>query len=613
MNPKRVTLLLLVILLTGCSLAEDVTPPPPLATAQAAPIQQETPMARATVGGDSNVPAVLAPPESSPSTFNGAAIYIDSCEPCHGPNGMGDGSMSANLDVPIPALGDFELAAAAKPIDWYQVVTEGRMQNFMPPFTSLSDAQRWDVVSYALSLSYPPEALLVGAELYTEYCVACHGEAGGGSELGPPLDTSDGFAERSMAGIIDVIQNGQGEMPGVADDRSESDLSFIAAYVQSLGTVGHGAMGQDAAVTEPLAPASETGTISGVVVNGTSNAALPQGLEVSVVGLDGNVPVFEVGQPIDVDGNFIADGLEIVPGRVFGALVEYQGVVYYSIGGHFMEDSPQLELPITIYETTADESDLAVERLHLIFDFSIEGLVEISELWLLSNSGDRTVVQAGGQNTIPITLPEGFSNLRFDTTVEELYTITENGFVIHEPIRPDEPLEVVFSFTLPYSRGLDFIQPLDMPVGAVVLLTEVEAPQIEGRGLQDLGTRDMGGLFLRSYALGAIEAGDQLNLKLQGSHPLAQVDSTSNLVIGLAVFGVVLIGAGFGMWAWQRRSAVDMEPVSEDRPVRSRADLLQAIARLDDAYEAGDLEQGDYEQQRAALKAQVLEHMPKND
>jgi hypothetical protein len=372
-------------------------------------------------------------------------------------------------------------------------------------------------------------------------------------------------------------------------------------------------MGQDAAVTEPLAPASETGTISGVVVNGTSNAALPQGLEVSVVGLDGNVPVFEVGQPIDVDGNFIADGLEIVPGRVFGALVEYQGVVYYSIGGHFMEDSPQLELPITIYETTADESDLAVERLHLIFDFSIEGLVEISELWLLSNSGDRTVVQAGGQNTIPITLPEGFSNLRFDTTVEELYTITENGFVIHEPIRPDEPLEVVFSFTLPYSRGLDFIQPLDLPVGAVVLLTEVEAPQIEGRGLQDLGTRDMGGLFLRSYALGAIEAGDQLNLKLQGSHPLAQVDSTSNLVIGLAVFGVVLIGAGFGMWAWQRRSAVDMEPVSEDRPVRSRADLLQAIARLDDAYEAGDLEQGDYEQQRAALKAQVLEHMPKND
>jgi cytochrome c1 len=29
----------------------------------------------------------------------------------------------------------------------------GNIENFMPPFASLSDQERWDVVAYALSLS----------------------------------------------------------------------------------------------------------------------------------------------------------------------------------------------------------------------------------------------------------------------------------------------------------------------------------------------------------------------------------------------------------------------------------------------------------------------------
>ncbi|MBK8782804.1 MAG: hypothetical protein IPO22_13575 [Anaerolineales bacterium] len=32
------------------------------------------------------------------------------------------------------------------------MVTQGNLDRFMPPFLSLSDQQRWDVVSYALTL-----------------------------------------------------------------------------------------------------------------------------------------------------------------------------------------------------------------------------------------------------------------------------------------------------------------------------------------------------------------------------------------------------------------------------------------------------------------------------
>ena len=152
MKHSHLLLITFALLLTACSLAEDVTPPPALATAQAAPIQVETPV-RPPAQEAEGQSVTLNPPAEAPSLFSGAAIYLESCQPCHGPTGMGDGSMASNLEVPPPPLSDIDRTRSAAPIDWYQVVTEGRMERFMPPFQSLSDAQRWDVVAYALSLS----------------------------------------------------------------------------------------------------------------------------------------------------------------------------------------------------------------------------------------------------------------------------------------------------------------------------------------------------------------------------------------------------------------------------------------------------------------------------
>jgi mono/diheme cytochrome c family protein len=619
MRTKLVSLVLLTFLITGCSLADDVTPPPALATAQAAPLQQATAPVDSAPEAIPAEPVGFSPPETPPSLFSGASIYAQSCEPCHGPSGLGDGSMAGNLQVPPPPLGDFEVARKARPIDWYGLATEGRMDRFMPPFGSLSDAQRWDVVAYALSLSHPLETRQRGAELYAETCAGCHGEQGGGAENGPPLNTGQMFANRSIDALLTTIQEGKGNMPAFIETLQEDDLLLLAAYVQSLGTVVHGDSAAEVELSsgavDPGAVVSG-GMIRGVVSNGTADARLPEGLVVTLVGLEGNVPVFEEDVPVNTTGSFSMEGIEIQPGRIYGALVEYQGVIYFSVGGHLLEESPTLDLPLVVYETTPDESKVKVDRLHLIFDFSVEGLVEVSELWLLSSDGDRTVVPHEGANALPIQLPEGFSNLRFGSALTlEQFSLTEDGFLIHEPIRPGEPLEVVFSFTLPYERSMQFTQSMNLPVQAVVLLAASEAPEIEGEGVEDLGERDMGGLILRSYAMSGLEAGDHLELSLRGKHPLAGSGlSSSTLVLGLAVFGVVLIVVAAVLWGWQRRGAERLEDASlKESPTLGRGQLLKDIASLDDAYEAGEMDQSDYEQQRAALKAQLLENMQSDD
>ena len=55
--------------------------------------------------------------------------------PATGPTGMGDGPQSGNLPAPPPAIGSVEVAGAARPSDWFDVVTEGRLEKLMPGFT----------------------------------------------------------------------------------------------------------------------------------------------------------------------------------------------------------------------------------------------------------------------------------------------------------------------------------------------------------------------------------------------------------------------------------------------------------------------------------------------
>ena len=129
------------LLIGGCSLAGDVTPPSALATVQmAAP-------------SDSPTPVPITPPNTQPDIAAGAIIYAEKCAACHGPVGLGDGELANGLAFAPAPLGDPDFARAADPIEWYRVVTIGNLDRLMPGFVSLTDQQRWDVVGYALSLA----------------------------------------------------------------------------------------------------------------------------------------------------------------------------------------------------------------------------------------------------------------------------------------------------------------------------------------------------------------------------------------------------------------------------------------------------------------------------
>ena len=598
---KRNVFLFLSILLvlTGCSLSEDVTPPPELATRQAVEQKPQATQQRPAPETQATKEEERSTPETPPDLSQGEQLYLENCEPCHGSAGLGEGSMSANLDVRPPLLGDPEFASSVLPSDWYLTVTQGRMERFMPPFVNLTDTQRWDVVAYALSLSVSSDQLEQGAVVYQETCIDCHGERG--EALAPAVNLRGAalFTNTSLDDYYAVITQGKGSMPALEGALSESERFAAAAYVRTL------AFSEKVTAAEPATDAS-MGSIYGSIENGTEGADLPHGLMVTFIAFDGNQLVFEEEIPVDADGKFEVQDLEIVPGRIFGALTEYQGVRYFNTAGHMLEDSLSLELPLTVFETTTDDSLLVVDRLHLIFDYSIEGVVEVSELLLMTNTGDRTIAEPDGVNDIRVPLPKGFSNLYFaDSTELMRFTEDADGFVIHEAFIPGEAVEVYFSFTLPYERSLEYQQPVDYPVEAIVILKTQGPPSINGEGLSEVGARDMGGLVMESYRMDPLDRGEILELRLSGRHP-AKTDSssTTNLIVGAVALGLTLIALFIIWWRWSQRleSTVEYDDETMPEEPRDREALIRAIAALDDRFEAGEIKETAYKERREELK-----------
>lgn len=637
---------LLALLVAACSfsLAEDITPPPGAV---------QSPVSRTEVVPVRGPLYPLVPPDPG----NGAAIYAEKCAPCHGANGMGDGPRAAQLPNPVPALGSATVAHQAVPADWFTLVTRGNLERFMPPFSSLSDRERWDVVAYAFLLSAETAEIESGARLYQANCVSCHGIEGAGDGpqasglSSPPPDFTDQefMAQRSEADFFQAVSSGiTPAMPGYADRLSDAERWALAAYLRTLtfdhsqGVIASQSMTETlGGVETPEAgsspgsvssqPSQETGTavaeaspamgtVSGSVVN-LSGGEVPSDLELTLRGYDDMRQVITQTMTIQPEAKYTFDKVDMPPGRAFLVTVEYGGTTYGSDIAVAQPDSSLPDLPVAIYDTTTDASMLSVDRLHLFFEFADEDTLRVIELYILSNPTNMTVVPVEeGQPTIKFVLPEGASNLEIqDGVIGERFVLTADGFGDTVPIRPGMGrYELLFAYEMPYNRKLELVQPMSLPVNAVVVMAPENGVDIEGEGLADAGTRDVQGAPYRLYNMGGISSGSDLRLtisgRVTGRSPSLVSGSNTNLVIGLGAFGVALLLAG--VWLYRRSRPADDtldedeagEDLAEDVSevvTESAESLMDAIIALDDLYQAGQLPESAYLERRAKLKARL--------
>lgn len=636
---KRLIIFFIFVLLavSGCGnlLAEDVTPPP------GAEIIQQT--QEADVVSDS-----FLYPLVPPSVQAGSLIYKEKCEPCHGQRGLGDGPSAVDLPNPVTAIGSKQVARQASPAEWYRIVTEGNLDRFMPPFDSLSDRERWDVVAYSFSLSTQENDLAQAETIFMGYCAGCHGEQVSGESppaAGPQssiisFQDLEGMATKSSQDIYQAVTEGvNSEMPAFKDQISDTERWLLSDYVRNLlfDRSGERINGEQAGDVDLMdaassdssesdgvqglgeSPSLEVGSVNGEVINGSSGE-VPPGISVTLYGFDQVQQVYTATTQIDADGHFSFTEVEMPPDRVFMATTEFNGVTYGSNIGTAHADGMNLELPITVYESSTDTSDLVADRLHLFYELLDEGTLRVVELYIISNRGARTIVaEEEGLPVIEFMLPDAAQNLEIqDGQIGDgRYVGTANGFGDTIGVRPGSGnYQIMFTYLMPFERNTSLQHSLPLPAEAVVVLAP-ENLRIKTDDLEDMGLRDVQGVQYQMFSTTSMAAGGEMAVILSGSMGgsffNAIPGSTTSLILGLSALVVALIGAG--IWLHRRNQAlngkvVPAAQIDDSMLVEEDADtVMDAIVALDDLYREGELPEDAYQQRRLELKARLKELM----
>ena len=632
---------LLSLALAACSfsLAEDITPPP---GAQQPVVQSSTEEA---LTGPSYP---LIPPDPAA----GAANYAEKCAPCHGDTGLGDGPSASALPVPVGAIGTAGVARPSTPAEWYTLVTKGDLERYMPPFNSLSDRERWDVIAYVYSLSTSAESIALGQEMYQANCAECHGTGGAGdgpkaaSLASAPRDFTDQafMAEFSAAAMFGTIVQGiDPVMPAFADKLDETEVWAISDYLRSLTFSPQELPEQEAQVASTAAPTTEAsevveepavstevsqaeataspaglGTVIVTLVNG-SGGEVPADITVTLYAFDNMQMAFTKTLSSAVNGVYTFEEVEMLEGRAFLAGVDYNGGTYGSDVVTADPAVPLINLQITTYETSTDTSVLTTDRLHIFFDFTDPELLQVVEVYIVSNPTDKSVVSAeadGGVVFFP--LPAGYQDLQFENgALGEQYLEAPGGFVDTVSVPPGmSQYQVVFAFSLPYDRRLEFSQDVAMNTSAVVIMIPDNGIKLSGDLLQDGGLRDFQGVSYRMYNGSNLSAGSELVFDISGrpntsGATLIGETSWQNIAIGVGGLGVVLVVVG--LWLYQRNKKAAVEEVEAEEIPEAEAEiapedveaLMDAIIALDDQYQAGELPEDAYHQRRAELKERL--------
>ncbi len=596
-------LLILVLLLVGCSLAA----PAPVGTSR--PLEQPSPAAQQTPAQPFQLPA------RRPNATAGADLYQQKCVRCHGERGRGDGAMAAQIQAqfnsPVADLTSDVVARARTPEEWYDIVSNGRLQKGMPGFSGSLDAdQRWDVIAYAWSLAVSPQQVERGQQVYAEQCVQCHGSTGKGDgrdAQGQLPDLGDFATLAEVApGIWDQAM-ASGHVPSFAGTVSEVDrraaIDYIRTFAYDYSSGAPAAATAPVTATGQLSPTQSLPTapeqVTGYIVTGTPGQSLPPNLAV-IFEYQRNSDGAIISQtvPLDAQGRFVVTGTQLSHGDVMRARTDYDEITYFS---DVVPAELQATLPITIYERTADVSAVRASVLHVIAQSTDQGL-SISEVYVLSNSADRVVANPG-QPILHFSLPAGATQVSADPNLPADVLVPGGDgldFFGSMPAASQGTQSVAFTYVLPQgSTVLDRVASLPIDMVNLLVQGDPQAIRVSSDRFESQGVRSFEGQPYQLFQANGLTAGQTVPLKIEPAG--AAVDWRILLGIGLVVVGVV------GLVIWQRSQK--KQPAADRSLAIQKETLIDQIAALDDEFAAGKIDEVNYKAKRAKLKDKLVKLM----
>jgi mono/diheme cytochrome c family protein len=178
---------------------------------------------------------------------DGESLYGVFCAACHG--SRGEGKRFGDPEVTFPAVGNADFLAIADPAFLRDTLTRGRPGRRMPPWGTKDGGlrpQEIDALVEYLKGMQPvaptfEEVMAQGPDpeegrgLFARQCSTCHGEAGEGTALAPPLAAEDNPATKSDNALYGTLTTGvAGTAMGSFRRLDARGLRAVIATVRAL-------------------------------------------------------------------------------------------------------------------------------------------------------------------------------------------------------------------------------------------------------------------------------------------------------------------------------------------------------------------------------------------
>lgn len=378
--------------------------------------------------------------------------------------------------------------------------------------------------------------------------------------------------------------------------------------------------------TPPSAPeAGWTGAVTGSLVNRSPHGEVPDKVEVMLHAWDQNQgEKFMLHGESTAEGDFRFEEVSFEPGLIYAVMADYEGAMYLSEPYQIQAEETSFEVEVPIYESTSDLAQVRVDQMHVLFYFAQGGLA-VSEVYVISNSGDYTVKDAvaledGTKATLQFPLPEEAANLYFERDPGDRYVQVEGGFADTAPLVPGHANnQIMLTYVLPYEDAFTYIYTAPLEIASLSFLYAQDGGlELEGEALTPAGSWPMSnGANFGVLSHPALQAGETVQVNISGEPPAASASmpamgsveepAAKNSNLGLGIGGVVLGLAlvGVGVWWWRKPQGDDLGDTEVGEEEASFEHALTEIALLDEAFERGEIPEEGYHDQRARLIRQV--------
>ena len=364
------------------------------------------------------------------------------------------------------------------------------------------------------------------------------------------------------------------------------------------------------------------GNITGSLVN-ESGGGIPDSQSVTLVGLDRDQTgsyqkALELQSPVNREGAYSFTGVEISLNRAFIIITSLGGVEFQSEPVLVKDATTNFSIPITIYDKTNDFDVLTVDQVHLKFDLSSQNAIQVTELYIVTNLGNKVVVVPSDGTTIPfLQIPVGAGSVQYQLAQGSAQLLNATGGFALLP-GADKQYGFLVNFSMPYNRSLKYDQLFNLPVSSLTVFVP-QGMHLSSEQLTTAGPQTIQSQTYLMYQSNKMAAGSSLSLALSGKPGAStgfKFDRQTIVLICIGVVGILLIGAGIYLYMRDRTRHLKEEQekqeeqygqIEEDALGEDRDNIMDAMIALDDQYTVGEISKEAYEKRRTKLKERLKE------